>query len=109
MPNIIIELSRPLTGHTVIRQLEFREPRWSDVMAVGECYVWTPRGDGWNVITPLHDNIRQYAERLIAEGDKPGDPINLTLLGLEDTFKVRDAIMSFFRRVDPNVKAGSTT
>ena len=103
-----ITLDKPITGHRVIRELEFREPRWDDIMEIGDVYVWTPRGDGYQIPTPLYGNIKAYSERLIVEGDKPGDPINLTLLGVSDTRKVKDAIMDFFLAVDPMMTRGST-
>lgn len=108
MANAIITLDKPITGHKVIRQLEFREPRWDDIMEIGDVYVWVPRGDDYLIPSPLHGAIKQYAERLIAEGDKPGDPLNLPLLGASDTRKVKDAIMGFFLAVDPRMTSGST-
>lgn len=109
MPNKIVVLDKPITAHTVIKQLEFREPRWADIMEIGDPYVWTPRGDDYQVPTPLYDNVRLYAERLIAEGDKEGDPSHLQFLGVSDTRKVQKAIADFFLAVDPAVIAGSTT
>jgi hypothetical protein len=108
--NKIVTLDSPIVGHEVVRQLEFREPRWDDIMEIGEAYIWTPRGDGsdFSVVTPVFSNIKLYAERLIAKGDRPGDPLVLAQLGVGDTRKVRDAIVDFFLRADPAV-AGSTT
>lgn len=110
VPNKIVTLDTPIVGHAVVRQLEFREPRWDDIMEVGEAYIWTPRGDGtdFSVVTPIFSNIKAYAERLIAVGDKAGDPLLLTGLGVTDTRKVREAVMDFFLRADPAL-AGSTT
>ncbi|ACL57422.1 hypothetical protein [Methylobacterium nodulans] len=109
MANKIVILDRSITGHKVIHQLEFREPVWNDIMEIGDVYVWTPRGDDRMIPVPMYGNIKAYAERLIAEGEKPGDPITLSLLGASDTRKVRDVIMDFFLDVDPQVIRGSTS
>ncbi|WP_375455715.1 hypothetical protein [uncultured Methylobacterium sp.] len=110
MANAIVVLDKPLVGHGVIRQLEFREPKWDEIMDIGDPYVWTPApGDDRHVVaTPIPEAVKRYADRLIADGDKPGDPMLLPRLGIRDTFNVRDAIMAFFLGVDPRVLAGST-
>jgi hypothetical protein len=94
--NRIVTLTKPIDGHELVRELEFREPTWSDYMEIGEAFVWTPRGDGFATATPVLDNIRVYAERLIARGAGQGDPSLLGRLNLVDSRAVRDAIMGFF-------------
>ena len=108
MANKIIILAASIVGHTVVTQLEFREPKWDEIMDLGEPYIWAARGDGKYYATPMPERIKAYAERLIARGEERGDPLLLSRLGIIDTLKVRDAIMDFFLRVDPDV-AGSTT
>jgi len=110
MANAKVILSAPLVGHAVVKHLEFREPRWDDIMDLGDPYVWTdkPGSPGYVVPTPIPEVCKAYAERLIANGDKPGDPLLLPRLGIRDSFAVRDAIMDFFLSVDPKVLAGST-
>lgn len=110
MAHKTVTLSSPITLHRVHHELHFREPRWADIMEIGDPYVWTPKpGEpGYQVATPIPDRVRAYAERLIADGDKPGNPSLLALLGIVDTHKVRDAILGFFLSVDPVVLAGST-
>lgn len=110
MPNAVVKLSAPLVGHAVVRQLEFREPRWDDIMTLGDPYVWTdhPSRPDYIVPTPIPEVCKAYAERLIAVGDKDGDPMLLSQLGVRDSHAVRDAIKDFFLSVDPKTLAGST-
>lgn len=117
MPNKIVILSKPIVGHAVIRQLEFREPRWRHIMEVGgEPYVRAPSPGkpGYYQIVPIAERVQAYAERLIAEGDKDGDPTHLMQLGIADTNKVQEAILGFFLEEDPALErrptdAGSMT
>ncbi len=109
MANIVVTLARPLDGHEVIKQVEFREPTWRDYAELGEPYVWTPRGDDSSIASPVMETIKAYAERLIARGDKVGDPLLLDRLGLVDSRKVRDALMGFFLDADPSVVRSKTS
>ncbi|RXF67685.1 hypothetical protein [Hansschlegelia zhihuaiae] len=109
MANRIVELAKPLDGHEVVKHLEFREPTWADYVEIGEPYIWTPRGDGYSDPTPILENVKAYAERLIARGDQKGDPLLLGRLGLADSRKVRDAIMGFFLDEDPAVVRSTTS
>lgn len=108
MPNKIIKLDKPITGHTVIRQLEFREPKFRDVMELGDPFVWVPAGEHYRRVDDM-PTIARYAERLYVEGDKPGDPLLLGQLGLRDTRKVREAIIDFFREGEEESVASNTS
>lgn len=111
MTNKIVVLTTPIVAHEVVRQLEFREPKWREVMEFGDPYVWTQssRGKDYVVPTPVPETVKGYAERLIVKADgSRGDPSLLDHLGIQDAFKVRDAIVDFFLSVDPKMTAGST-
>lgn len=110
MPNAIVVLDQRIVGHKVHTQLEFREPRWDDYTSIGDPYVWAQSPEDPNMVrpVPLPDRVRDYAERLIVEGQQAGDPALLSQLGMKDTKRVEGAICGFFLAVDPRVTAGST-
>lgn len=110
MPNAIVILDQRIVGHKVHNQLEFREPKWDDYVSVGDPYVWATSPEDPTMVrpVPLPDRIRDYAERLIAEGQMAGDAALLSQLGMKDTKRVEGAICGFFLAVDPRVTAGST-
>ncbi|AWN36531.1 hypothetical protein [Methylobacterium radiodurans] len=108
MPNKVVKLDKPITGHTVIRQLEFREPKFRDVMELGDPFVWVPAGEYHRRVDDM-PTIARYAERLYVEGDKAGDPLILDELGLRDTRKVREAIIDFFREGEAESVASNTS
>lgn len=110
MPNKTVALEKAITGHRPYKSLEFREPRWDDYTAIGDPYVWarSPKNPEYLEAVPMPERVRDYAERLIAEGDKPGDPLLLSQLGLSDSKQVEDAICGFFLAVDPRMNPGST-
>lgn len=110
MPNVTVKLDRAIAGNKAHTQLEFREPKWDDYTALGDPYVWarSPKDPEYLEPIAVPDRVRGYAERLIAEGEKPGDPNLLSQLGLRDTKRVEDAICGFFLAVDPRMTRGST-
>ena len=110
MPNKTVPLEKPIAGHRPYKELEFREPRWDDYTAIGDPYVWarSPRDPDYLEPIPMPARVRDYAERLIAEGEKPGDPLVLSQISLRDSKRVEDAICGFFLAVDPRMTAGST-
>lgn len=110
MPNVIVVLDQRIVGHKAYNQLEFREPRWDDYTSIGDPYVWAQSPEDPDMVrpVPLPDRVREYAERLIAEGQQQGDPALLSQLGMKDTKRVEGAICGFFLAVDPRVTAGST-
>lgn len=96
MPNKIVVLEKPIVGHRPLRQLEFREPKFRDLMELGDPYVWVPAGEYSRRVDDM-PAIEKYAERLLTDDGKPGDPLVLDQLGIKDTRKVREAIISFFQ------------
>lgn len=110
MPNKTVILEKPILGHRPYKELEFREPKWDDYTAIGDPYVWakSPKDPDYLEPMPMQTRVRDYAERLIVEGDKAGDPLILSQLGLRDSKRVEDTICGFFLAVDPRVSGGST-
>lgn len=112
-----ITLSRAIVGHSVIRELEFKDPTWRAIMEVGgEPYVLSPApGGSTNLrVVPIYERVQGYAERLLVTGDGKAAVTDLMLLSIEDTVKVRDAILDFFLDADPRLERrpaddGSTT
>ncbi|MGU3417650.1 hypothetical protein [Methylobacterium sp. D54C] len=97
MSNKIVTLERPIMGHRPYRQLEFREPKFRDLMELGDPYVWVPAGNEYSRRVDDTQIIAKYAERLLVEDGKAGDPLILDQLGVVDTRKVREAIVDFFQ------------
>lgn len=119
MSNRKVTLSKPIQAHAIKRELWFREPTWRVIMEVGgEPYVRVPSPNrpGYFQIVPVWERVQSYAEKLIAagEGEGNGDVTDLLLLGIEDTDRVKDAILGFFLDADPSLErrpkdAGLTT
>jgi hypothetical protein len=91
----IVQLAKPVAvkGKPAITQIEFREPRFEDVMDFGEPETLIGLNEGAaGYFQEDIGIIRKYAERL---GDI--DPNYLPMLGLRDTLQVKRTIISFFR------------
>jgi hypothetical protein len=90
-----VSLSQAYTTHTgEEKSLTLREPKFNDVMALGE-----PVATGWMAGGVVVRNINYecvlgYAERLV---QKPWDPALLGGLNVRDTQAVVEAIIGFFR------------
>ena len=97
MPNKVVTLEKPIMGHRPYRQLEFREPKFRDLMELGDPYIWVPAGNDYSRRLDDTQIIAKYAERLLVEDGKAGDPLILDQLGVADTRKVREAIVDFFQ------------
>ena len=97
MSNKVVILEKPIMGHRPYRQLEFREPKFRDLMELGDPYIWVPAGNDYSRRLDDTQIIAKYAERLIVEDGKAGDPLILDQLGVADTRKVREAIVDFFQ------------
>jgi hypothetical protein len=89
-----ITLKHPIEGHEgQVKQLVFREPKYADVMALGEPSAYA-RSEGGMIYQSEKDGVVQsYIERLLVE---PKDPLLLGQLTLADTLQVKEAIHSFF-------------
>lgn len=90
----VIKLINPIEGpETQIKQIVLREPRWPDVMRLGEPSAYA-QSDGGMVYTAEKDDIVQaYVQRLLVE---PKDPALLEQVSLADTLQIREAVFSFF-------------
>lgn len=101
-----IKLEKSLIGHKgVVSELVFKEPTFSDYTSIGECFVWVPRGDGYLVASPIHENLRKYTERCLVGVDAA----MLDQVGLKDGKKIADAFIGFFRNAEPGTAASSTS
>ena len=117
MANKIVTLTKAIVGHTPVRDLEFRDPTWRAIMEVGgEPYVRapSPARPGFFQIVPIWERVQAYAERLLVTGQGKANITDLMLLGIEDTNRVKDAILDFFLDADPLLERrplddGSTT
>lgn len=109
MPNKTVTLEKPIVGHRPYRQLEFREPMFRDIMALGDPFVWVPMGEDLSRRVDDFPAIEKYAERLLVEDGKQGDPLILDQLGIRDTRKVREVVISFFQEAAAQPAASKTS
>jgi hypothetical protein len=95
MPNVTVNLSTPIEGHEgQIKSITLREPKFGDVMALGEPSAFA-RSEGGMVFQSEKDGVVQsYVERLLVE---PKDPALLLQVSLADALKLKDAIYDFFQ------------
>ncbi len=92
MPNVTVKLTKPLAGGKVT-QFVFREPRFEDVMLLGEPTAPLSLGGDRYIPTPLPSVVGNYAERLLVEG---GDPATMGLACLRDAMTIQKVILGFF-------------
>lgn len=116
MPNTIVKLSKPITEPTIRRQLEFREPKYRELMELGDPFRWVRISDPGAapedaVFSRVDDTekLDAYAQRLIMDGDQRGDALWLEELGVEDTGRVKRAILRFFPEAGLGPEEPSTT
>jgi hypothetical protein len=90
-----ITLQEPIEGPSgQITQVVLREPKWPDVMELGEPAAYA-RSDGGMVYSADKDDvIHAYVQRLMVE---PQDRLLLIQVGLADTLQLREAVFSFFQ------------
>jgi hypothetical protein len=95
MPNTTVTLANPIEGHDgQIKTITLREPKYGDVMALGEPSAYA-RSEGGMVFQAEKDGIVQgYIERLMVE---PNDPALLLQLSLKDSLKLKETVYDFFR------------
>jgi hypothetical protein len=92
--NATIKLKTPIQGHeSPVSEIVLREPKYSDVMALGEPAAFA-RSEGGMIYQAEKDGIIQsYIERLIVE---PKDTGLLAQLSLTDTLQLKEAVFGFF-------------
>ncbi len=89
-----IKLSRRYEAHgTPFEKVTIREPRFSDLMALGEPYEMQ-RASGQPVVIENTATIEGYVRRCVLE---PGFEM-LGELGIADARAVREAVLDFFTR-----------
>lgn len=95
MPNTTVTLATPIEGHEgQIKTITLREPKYADVMALGEPSAYA-RSDGGMVFQAEKDGVVQgYIERLLVE---PQDPALLLQVSLKDALQLKDAVYNFFQ------------
>lgn len=93
--NVTVKLVDPIQGHEgPIGEIVFREPKYSDVMALGEPAAFA-RSEGGMIYQAEKDGIIQaYIERLIVE---PKDTGLLSQLSLADTLQLKETVFGFFQ------------
>lgn len=105
MADTIVKLSRRYEAHgKVFESVTVREPRWSDMLELGEPYE-VQRAGGSNVIIENTATVAAYIKRCIVE---PGSEC-CGELGVKDTRAVRDAVLDFFRPGEPPADPSATT
>lgn len=104
---IKVELSEGQPGHSgIVRELEFREPRWDEIMTHGEPFKVHQFEGGEPFIHINHSVLKAYAEACLVSPAQ--DPLVLERLGVVDSRKVANAVADFFQP-DLVEDAGSTT
>lgn len=95
MSNVTVKLATPIEAHEgQLTSVTLREPKYSDMMALGEPASYARSDSGLIYTADNDDVIRAYIERLLVE---PKDPALLMQLTLADTLQLRDAIFGFFQ------------
>jgi len=87
-------------------KVSFREPVFNDVMEFGEPIAKGLMADGVYIHNVNYEAVRSYAERLVQS------PWNAALLGqlnVKDSFRVVDAIRSFFEQPAPSASEQTTS
>lgn len=95
MANVTITLADAIEGHDgPIKTITLREPKYADVMALGEPTAYA-RSEGGMVYHAENEGVvKSYIERLLVE---PNDPSLLLQVSLADALKLKGAVHDFFR------------
>lgn len=90
-----VVLTAPIAwGSNEIKQMVFRQPKMSDVIACGDPSIVTRSGDGAVIVIENMDAIAAYARSLLIEPFGAGAMVDH--LVLPDALAVKDAITDFF-------------
>ncbi|MER8478435.1 hypothetical protein [Mesorhizobium sp. M1163] len=99
MAETVVPLSKRYEAHgEVFNGVTLREPRFEDLLALGEPYE-VQRAGGNNVVIENVDTVAAYVRRCVTA---PGID-KLGVLELADARLVRDAVIGFFMRTAPAV------
>lgn len=106
MPNVVVTLVSPIEGESQIKTVTLREPKFDDLMLLGEPKAYA-RSEGGMVYTAERDGVIQaYIQRLLVE---PKDPALLVQLCLADTIQLKEAVYDFFQSARQAIAAKSST
>ncbi|MER8506707.1 hypothetical protein NKH91_17755 [Mesorhizobium sp. M0894] len=99
MAETVVPLSKRYEAHgEAFESVTLREPRFEDLLALGEPYE-IQRAGGNNVVIENVDTVADYVRRCVVA---PGIE-KLVVLELADARLVRDAVIGFFMRTAPAV------
>jgi len=92
MKTLTVTLTTPLHGpRGEITEFRFREPKFNDLMELGDPRIPVLQGD-IIVWQKLPNVVRDYAERLLVDGD----PNILAGASLRDALEIERTIIGFF-------------
>ena len=97
---VTVKLTKPLLDGKV-EAFTFREPRFQDVMLLGEPTAPLSLGGDRYIPTPLPSVIGSYAERLLIDGN----PGVLAHACLRDTLAIQKVIIGFFEEAGRETKS----
>ena len=99
-------LGSPNNPKSYLERVTLRPPRFADFMELGEPEIYVPvaEGRGGFVETNL-EAVRRYVERLAG---KDLDPGLLEHASLEDSMRLRDAVLGFFRDARQRIASANT-
>src|SRR5689334_10430001 len=102
-----VTLVDPIRGHEgEIKSLRFREPKFPDLIELGEPVTFARSEAGLVFSSERDDVLQAYSERLLVE---PKDPAMLQQLGLADALQVKETIHGFFGEARERISNSSQT
>jgi hypothetical protein len=106
MTNQVVKLSRRYEAHgTVFDEVTVREPRFEDLMTLGEPYEVQKTSNNVPIVIENTAIVADYVERCVV---KPGIEC-MVVLGIKDARAVRGAVLGFFLSGAPQEDPSSTT
>ena len=100
-------LKHPFVGHSAIRELVYREPRFADLMELGEWRTVSFTDEGKPFLVENHFVLKAYIERCLVE---PRDFLTVEgELSFEDGAAVREWFVGFFNRGGRAIEASPTS
>ena len=95
-----IDLEEPITGHEgPITQIVLREPRYREITAIGKVSNYG-HANGTVFEVENDEAIRKYIEACLVS---PKSASLLEQLCMADTFRVREAVLDFFRQASAKI------
>lgn len=101
----IIQLVNPIEGPSgPIATIELREPKFRDLMLLGEPAAYARGDDGALFQIEKDDVVQAYIERLMIE---PKDRAVLAQVSLADALQLREVVFGFFEEARKAISARS--